>query len=347
MRVGLTVLVSTCLIAIVGYVLAGWSYIDALYMVVITIFGVGYGEVNPVDDPRLKLFTLALIISGCSSAIYVLGGFVQMIAEGEIQRALGARRMSQEINALSGHAIVCGFGRMGRNLIHELDHLGVKFVVIDCDPERLADAERHGTLVIAGDAAQEEILQQAGIERASVLATVLPKDADNVFVTLTARELCEKIQIIARCECPTTERKLIRSGADGVVSPTMIGATRIAHQIACPTVESIVENKQAFNRLNQDLDVFGLRMVEIEIHQESIFVGATIHDLETSGDGATVVVAVKRANGEVIKNPRMCDEIHGNDKLVMLSHQEDLAPLCDEPVCAPIQAAEPAVPLAV
>ncbi|PAY16200.1 potassium channel protein [Rhodopirellula sp. SM50] len=347
MRVGLTVLVATCLIAIIGYVLAGWSYIDSLYMVVITIFGVGYGEVNPVEDPRLKLFTLAVIISGCSSAIYVLGGFVQMIAEGEIQRALGARRMCQEIKSLSGHAIVCGYGRVGRNLIRELAHLGVKFVVIDRDSERLSEAERHGTLVIAGDASQEDILLQAGIERASVLATVLPDDADNVFVTLTARELCENIQIIARCECPSTERKLIRSGADGVVSPTMIGATRIAHQIACPTVESIVENKQAFNRLNQDLDVFGVRMVELDIHEESIFVGATIHDLETSGDGATVVVAVKRAGGEVIKNPKMCDEIRGKDKLVMLSHKEDWSQVSDDVICPSTNLAMPMVPLAI
>ena len=255
--------------------------------------------------------------------------------------------MIQEIKETKGHAIICGYGRVGRNLVNELKHLGINFVVIDRNVERLAEAERNGILVIAGDASQEEILLQAGIHRASVLASVLPEDANNVFVTLTARELCDKIQIIARCECSSTERKLIRSGANAVVSPTMIGASRIAHQIACPTVESIVDNKQAFYRINQDLDVFGLRMVEIEIHEESIFVGATIHDLETSGDGATVVVAVKRADGEVIKNPKMCDEIRGNDKLVMLSHKEDIAPLSDDAFCPPSEVHLPEVAVCV
>ena len=213
MRLGVIVFVATCLIAVAGYVIAGWTLLDAVYMVAITIFGVGYGEVRPIVDPGLKLFTLFVVVTGCSAGIYVLGGFVQMIAEGEIQRAFGARRMSRGIEQTNDHAIICGYGRVGRVLVDELRQNGVSLVVVDRDADRLADAEREGVFVVSGDASDEAVLRRAGIERASVLATVLPGDAENVFVTLTARDISDSIQIIARGECESTERKLLRSGA--------------------------------------------------------------------------------------------------------------------------------------
>ena len=324
MKLGLAVLVGTCLLAIVGYVVAGWSVLDAVYMVAITVFGVGYGEVRPIDEPLLKLFTLLLVITGCSSGIYVFGGFIQMIAEGEIQRALGARRMSRGIEQTQDHAIVCGYGRVGQRLVEELRESGIALVVVDRDGERLAEAERNGILVVSGDASQESVLEKAGIERASVLASVLPGDAENVFVTLTARELNEKIQIIARGESEATERKLIRSGADRVVLPTMIGASKIAQLIACPSVESLVGDARAFGRLNQDLEHFGLGIIEIPVPADSELVGTTIRDVELTGDGGNVVVAVKRSDGHVIRNPKMQDSIAAEDTLIVLSHKEDL-----------------------
>ncbi|WP_161604472.1 potassium channel family protein [Roseiconus nitratireducens] len=320
----MAVLIGTCVVAVVGYVLAGWTLLDAIYMVAITIFGVGYGEVRPVTDPGLKLFTLGVVVTGCSSGIYVLGGFVQMIAEGEIQRALGARRMSRGIEQLTDHAIICGYGRVGRSLVAELQHSGVSFVVVDRNTERLAEAERDGILVVSGDASEEGTLEKAGIQRASVLASVLPGDAENVFVTLTARELNSTIQIIARGESEATERKLLRSGANRVVLPTMIGASKIAHLIACPTVESLVSDARVFSRLNQDLETFALGMIEIPIRADSVLVGGTIRDIELTGDGGNVVVAVKRESGEVVRNPKMDDVIQANDKLIVLAHKEDL-----------------------
>ncbi|PAY21367.1 potassium channel protein [Rhodopirellula sp. SM50] len=324
MRLGMAVLAGTCLIAVTGYVIAGWSLLDAVYMVAITIFGVGYGEVRPVVDPGLKLFTLTVVVTGCSSGIYVLGGFVQMIAEGEIQRALGARRMSRGIEQTQGHAIICGYGRVGRSLVAELRQAGIDLVVVDRDSDRLAEAERDGILVVSGDASEEEILRRAGIDRATVLASVLPGDAENVFVTLTARELNETIQIIARGESEATERKLIRSGANRVVLPTMIGASKIAQLIACPTVETLVTDAKAFSRMNQDLEAFGLGMMEIPIGAQSALVGCTIKDIELTGDGGNVVVAINCAQGEVVRNPKMEDVVNAGDRLIVLSHKEDL-----------------------
>ena len=138
---------------------------DAVYMVTITVFGVGYGEVNPVETPALRGFTMAVIVGGYAAAIYAVGGFVQMITEGEINRALGARRMTREIRHLKGHTILCGFGRMGRILARELTAARREFIVVDRDHEKVREAAEHGYLVLAGDASDEETLVAAGIER--------------------------------------------------------------------------------------------------------------------------------------------------------------------------------------
>lgn len=197
---GMALLALTCVAAVTVYCLAGWDLLDAVYMVVITIFGVGYGEVRPLTDPRLKLFTMVLVVAGCSSGAYLIGGFVQMLAEGEVNRFLGARKMTKGIGSLSGHAIICGFGRVGQILARDLTYLRHPFVVVDTNADRLREAEAQGCHVLIGDAVEERVLLLAGIERARVLACVLPNDTVNVFITLSARELNPNLEIIARGE---------------------------------------------------------------------------------------------------------------------------------------------------
>ena len=221
-------MVTTCLVATLGYRLAGWSWLDSVYMVTITIFGVGYGEVNVIDQTWLKIFTIAVIISGCSSLIYVLGGFVQMLTEGEIEKLLGKRMQNRELEQLSDHTIICGYGRVGQILAAELQSQGESLVILDRNPERVELAVEDGFPAMVGDAVGDDTLQKVGLLRARAFATVLPDDAANVFITLTARDLNETIRIIARAESPCTERKLIRSGATNVVMPAAIGAMRIA-----------------------------------------------------------------------------------------------------------------------
>lgn len=228
LRKGVTFFVCTILVATVGYVLAGWGWVDAFYMVTITVFGVGYGEINPIESPWLKFFTIGVIFAGCSSLIYVIGGIIQMLAEGEIERMLGVRNRCREIGSLSDHTIICGYGRIGQMLATELSESGEDFLVLDCNPERVERAIHDGYLAMEGNCVRDESLQEAGIFRARVLATVLPDDADNVFITLTARGMSDAIRIIARAESPCTESKLIRSGANHVVIPAAIGAVRVA-----------------------------------------------------------------------------------------------------------------------
>ncbi len=232
---GIGICIVTCLAAVQSYISSGWEPLDAAYMVVITIFGIGYGEVNPIVDPVLKVQTMVLIVVGCLSGLYSCGGFIQLLTEGEINRVFGAQRMSKGIKKMKDHAIICGYGRVGRMLAQRLDADDIECVVIDCSPDRLESAEAAGFSVVAGDASNDAVLEKAGIERARTLASVLPDDASNVFITLTARDLNSVLEIISRAECPTTERKLLRSGADYVVMPAAIGALRMAEIIRTTT----------------------------------------------------------------------------------------------------------------
>ena len=169
---GVTSFLVICVIAAIGYVAAGWSLGDAIYMVIITIFGVGYGEVQPVGSPALRVLTITVIIAGYGAVIYTVGGFVQILIDGELNKALGVRRMTKGIEQLSEHTIVCGIGRLGSILARELHAAGKPFVAIDVDLDRLKDASERGYLVVHGDAAEEDVLEQAGIRRASTVATV-------------------------------------------------------------------------------------------------------------------------------------------------------------------------------
>jgi voltage-gated potassium channel len=220
------------IMAVTGYVLSGWSLIDSIYMVIITVFGVGFGEIGPMT-PTLRAFTMLVIVAGYVSVVYIVGGFIQVITEGEFNRALGARRMTREIASLKDHVIICGFGRIGQILARKLVEARMPFVVLDSNPDRIAAAEARGYLVRLGNAADEVILESAGIERAKVLASVLPDDAINVFITLTARNLNSELIIVARGEFPSTEKKLRQAGADHVVLPAEIGALRLSHIITC------------------------------------------------------------------------------------------------------------------
>ena len=194
----------TLILATVGYhFLFGRDWIDAVYMVVITVTSVGYtdsfGQRGPPSHAE-QLFTILVIVFGLTAGAYAVGGFLQLMTEGEIQRALGKRKMTKEIERLEGHVIVCGFGRIGRILTSDLKHQGRQFVILENAQDRITDAAAEGYLVLSGDATEESMLVDAGIDRAATLVTTLPSDANNVFITLTARGMSPEIQIIARAE---------------------------------------------------------------------------------------------------------------------------------------------------
>ncbi len=320
--IGMGLLGLTGVVAVLGYIAAGWGVVDSIYMVVITIFGVGYGEVRPIDSPLMKLFTGLVIIAGCSTGIYVVGGFVQMVAEGEIHRALGARKMSMGIEQVNDHVIICGYGRVGQILADELKIYGQPLVCVDTDQDRIAMARAKGFLVVLGNAGEEETLRQAGIERARVVAAVLPDDTANVFITLTARELREDIEIIARGELIETKRKLLRSGATHVVLPAAIGASKIANMINCPNETKLITNSQLRDQLNNGLQAIGLALREVVVEAKSQADRCKISEIELGHKSGAVIAAVQSADGTVRRNPAPDEIVVAGDRLYIVAHKE-------------------------
>ena len=259
-------------------------------MTVITISSVGFSE-STDSTPALQLFTVGVIVVGMSAAAYTFGGFVQMVLEGELEVFLGHRRMTRGIEHLSDHVIVCGFGRIGEVLTSDLKHSHREFVVIDSSTERFEAAKSLGYLCICGDATSDEMLLRAGIERARTLVSSLPSDADNVFITLTARTLCPDVQILSRAEHPTTERKLLQAGANKVIMPAIIGAHRLERLITRPSTAHLIELVSESSFLDLELD-------EITLPDECRLIGVTVASTEAHRTHRLLVVAVRQADGE-------------------------------------------------
>lgn len=321
---GIVIFLMTVMIAVSGYVLAGWSLLDAIYMVVITIFGVGYGEVQPLASPTLKVFTILVIIAGVLSVAYTVSGFVQMITEGEIRRALNLKRMTQEIENLDQHVIICGFGRIGQMVARKLRDDHQLFVVIDNDADRIALAREQGFLMYQGNATDESVLQAVQIHRAKALATVLPNDAANVFIALTAREMNTNLMILARGELPSTEKKLRLAGADHVVLPATIGAMRMAHLISHPTAVDFLSQDDGRHSLNELLAELDIQLNELVVEANSPLIGGTIGDIEVRGKGSFITVALRRANGDVIIHPGRDLYLALGDSVILMGHQGDM-----------------------
>ena len=322
---GALFLAMTSVVGTVGYMLSGWDFLDAVYMVVITIFGVGYGEVRQLGSPGLRIFTIAFIISGCSALVYIMGGFFQMITEGEIDRALGKHRMNKQISGLQGHVIICGFGRIGRILVRELSQAGKAVVVVDTVAARCADALEAGALVLEGDATLDSTLRLAGIDRALALATVLPNDALNVFITLTARSLNTGIRLIARGEDPLTEPKLRQAGADEVVLPATSGGLQIAEHIVRPAILNLLDDAESRGRL-RELAALGLGVRAMRIPASTRGVGRTVAELESLHPGL-LVISIRRKDGTAVNAPSARDVFADDDEILLLGHDSALPSL--------------------
>jgi voltage-gated potassium channel len=322
-RVGVVCFALIFTIAVAGYMAAGWSLIDAIYMVVITVFGVGFGEIGPMS-PLLRVFTIFVIVAGYTAVAYIVGGFLQLITEGEINRALGTRRMKKEISALSQHVLICGYGRIGQILAQQLATSGHPFVVIDSSLDRLETAQELGYLVCHGSATDEEVLEAAGIHRAKALSTVLPDDAANVFITLTARSLNPQLVILARGEFPSTEKKLRRAGADHVVLPATIGALRMAHIITHPAALAFMDQNDERSNINELLAQINMQLDEFMIPPGSPIIGMRLSELMVRGKRNFILVALRRADGETIINPSDDVFSHEGDTLILMGHKGDI-----------------------
>jgi Trk K+ transport system NAD-binding subunit len=304
---------------VAGYMGAGWHFGDALFMVIITIFTVGYNEVHPLTTPWLHALTIALIILGCTGMIVLTGTLVQALTMTQLQQFLGIKRMKTEIEQLRDHVIVCGFGRIGRTLARELRAAGTALVIIDRNEKRVAEAREQGYLCIQGEATDESLLTTAGIQRARVLATVLPDDAANVFITLGAHSLNPSLEIIARGELPATEGKLLHAGASKVVLPTHIGAERIAEMILYPETSTRLRNKERMRGFEHELHGLGLDLEVVVAAEGGKFTGLSIEQAERAGNGAFLIVGLNRRDGTTVTRPSPDTAIEPGDGVVIIS----------------------------
>jgi voltage-gated potassium channel Kch len=310
-----------CVIATCGYLAAGWSFSDALYMVVITIYTVGYDEVRSVSTPFVRANTMMLIILGCTGMIFLTGALVQFITLTQFQQLFGSRRMKHEIDHLAGHVIICGFGRIGSMLAQELTAGRAPFIVLERSDRRFTEARELGYLCLQADATDEHTLQLAGVTRAQVLATVLPDDAANVFITLSARSLNPEIEIIARGEVASTERKLYQAGANRVVMPAHIGAERIAQMIMFPESEHLLQDSERMRGFQQQLLALGLNVLTHPVAPESRSVGMTVAETEAQGAGSFFIVGLERPESQSITRPPPETVLQAGDGVVIVSRE--------------------------
>jgi voltage-gated potassium channel Kch len=285
-----------------GYLVAGWSLDDAVYMVILTIYTVGYEEVRPIATPELRELTVVIIVLGCTGMIFLTSSLVQFITINQLQQVFGTRRMQTQIDKLADHVIVCGFGRIGQMLASELKAGGARFVILERSDKRVEESRNLGYLTVQGDATDEAALRLVGIDRARALATVLPDDAANVFITLSARSLNRSLEIIARGEAPSTEKKLRHAGADKVVLPTHIGAERIAEMILYPAAP-LMGGAESARDVERALTKLGLQMEVAVAADGGPLAGRTIEEIETVANGAFMVVQLKYRNGETLDRP--------------------------------------------
>ncbi len=317
--VGLIYMVVITALATSAYMLAGWSLSDAFYFVVITIFTVGYQELHPIVSPEMRALTMATIVLGCTGVIFLTGALVQAFTYTQIQQLLGNKRMKTQIEKMTGHVIICGFGRIGHALAEELRAGGIEFVIVDLDEARLARASAEGFHTWAGDATTEATLKEVGVMRARALATVVPNDAVNVFITLTARSLNKDLEIIARGVSPSTKGKLLHAGASSVVEPTHIGAERIAQMILYPRTSRITEGTQRIRTMAAGLHGLGLELEVEAVPPDGKMAGRTIEQAERETDGSVFIIAINRKSGETLTRPDPSTVIEPGDGVVMIT----------------------------
>ncbi len=300
-----------------GYVvIEGWGAWDAFYMTVITVTTVGYREVHPMSRAG-EVFTTILLIGGVGTVLYAVTLTAAMVVEGGLQHRFEYRRRTRMIDHLHDHFILCGSGRIGSTIAAELRREGVPFIVVERDPERLATVLERGDLAVEADASREEVLKQVGIDRARGLIAAVGTDAENVYTVLTARVLKPDLFIVARAETEDASRKLMRAGANRVVSPYEIGAMQMAQTALRPAVVDFVSLATSSENLE-------LAMEQITIGPAASFAGQSLVAANLRQRYGVIVVAIRRTDGHMEFNPAPDAAMQVGDQLVVLGKTASL-----------------------
>ncbi len=316
------VLVTIVLVSTTGFhIIEQWPWFDALYMVVITLSTVGYGETHDLT-PTGRIWAMLTIFMGVgvmSFTFITLGRLTMLgLVEGEFKRILARRRMNREIEKIEGHYVVCGFGRIGRQVARRLHASHAGCVVIESDAERVPVLESEGVHYLIGDATDDDVLERAGVPRAKGLAIVTPSDPDNLYITLTAREMNARLYILSRYNDPGVRRRLLRAGANNALSPHEIGGRQMANSLLRPTVTELLDLASG---VSDDI-----AMEEISIAAGSQMIGKSLRLSGLRQRFGVIIVAIKRG-GEMVFNPTPHEILQEGDNLIAIGHQRDMAEL--------------------
>lgn len=313
-KFGLAALITVQVVGSIAYMLLGLDPFEAFYQTLTTISTVGFGEFGPDIDTSYRVVTSALILVGVGIALYTLGAAFEAVVEGRVTEQLGRSRMQKVLDKMEGHVIVCGWGQVGRAIGQALGAQGESIVVIDIRPDLLEVAD---VPALVGDATDDRVLRQAGIERARGLVIALDSDSQCTYVTLTGRSLNPGLFIVARANGPTAEPKLRRAGADKVVNPHQIGGARMAAFITQPNVAD-------FLGISMHDDEFAVELREIVVRPGSSLDGTGIEESGLREATGLTVLAIRRADGSFDNHPDPSVELKAGDVLIVLGTVEQL-----------------------
>jgi voltage-gated potassium channel len=303
-----------------GYsLIEGWDLWDAFYMTVISVTTVGYREVHPLSRPG-QAFTVVVVTFGVATVLYTFSFLMARLVEGDLQERWVRRRNRRMLDDLTHHFIICGFGRIGQIVAREFARQDVPFVIIERNVEQMQAAIDLGYLAVEADASSEDVLKRVGISRARGFIAAVSTDADNVFAILTARLLNPELFIIGRAETEDAKTKLVRVGADRVLSPYQIGGLQLAQTALRPAVVDFVQ-------LATSSDNLDLNMEQVEIGADAPLAGRSIIDANLRQRFGVVVVGIQRAGGAMEFNPPPESVMHVGDFLVVLGQAKNLREL--------------------
>jgi voltage-gated potassium channel len=312
----IAMVVGVLVVGTIGYLLFGMSFTDAVYQTVTTVTTVGFRELQDFTTLE-QWFTIVIIVTGVSTVLYTFTLAVQVVVDGELRDFVGRRFMNREISKLSGHTIVCGWGRVGRAVADDLHASGHEVVVVDVDAERIANLA-YPTVV--GDATLDSTLRAAGLEQARALIAALEGDAENLFVTLSARAIRENLFIVARARQDESVPKLANAGADRVVNPQELGAARMASFVARPNVAEFVDVVMHERSLE-------FRMQEFEVAPDSPMAGITLREANLRKETGVLILAMRRPDGTFTTNPDPGSLIEPHEILIAVGTDDDIARL--------------------
>ena len=317
LKVALGMFAAVITLGTVGYLLlTDMSFVDALYQTITTLSTVGFRELAPFDT-KTKLFTMALIVGGVGTVLYTLTLVMEQAIEGDLRSRFHARRMIMQIEKLSGHYILCGFGRVGQEIARELRERRVDFVVIEQTPAEVDRAVGFGYLVVTGDASEERVLNQANIREAKCLLAASDSDAGNTYITLTAKSMNPSCHIVARCGAPHNEEKLRLAGADRVLSLYSLGGRRMVLAALQPLASDFMDTLASGRHGD-------LILAEFEVTSESGLAGRPVGELLSGRQNATLM-GIHRARGAIEVGPRKDTMLELGDIIIVLVEEGELA----------------------